>query len=107
VWRRLVNRPQSEAELEALRRSVRRGQPFGSPARTMTAEIGAIRRSTEQRKIRQGGFFDLTTRGLMGDPFPVPAPSPGLVGRAIACTPRSRCRQREFPKNSSEKSKRL
>lgn len=30
-WRRLVNRPQSEAELNALRRSVQRNQPYGSP----------------------------------------------------------------------------
>jgi putative transposase len=29
-WRRQVNRPQKEAELEAIRRSVNRGQPFGS-----------------------------------------------------------------------------
>ena len=28
-WRRLVNRPQSEGELQALRRSVLRGQPYG------------------------------------------------------------------------------
>jgi putative transposase len=29
-WRKLVNEPQTEAELEAIRRAVRRGQPFGS-----------------------------------------------------------------------------
>jgi putative transposase len=29
-WRRQVNQPQNEAELEAIRRSVNRGQPFGS-----------------------------------------------------------------------------
>jgi len=29
-WRRHVNRPQTEAELEALRRCVERGQPYGS-----------------------------------------------------------------------------
>ncbi|MBW3539501.1 MAG: hypothetical protein KY476_04460 [Planctomycetes bacterium] len=28
----LVNQPQTDAELDALRRSVRRGQPFGSEA---------------------------------------------------------------------------
>jgi putative transposase len=31
-WRQLVNRPQTEAELQALRRCVQRGQPFGSDA---------------------------------------------------------------------------
>ena len=31
-WRELVNRPQTEAELEALRRSVHRGSPFGAAA---------------------------------------------------------------------------
>ena len=31
-WVELVNEPQTDAELEALRRSVTRGQPFGSPA---------------------------------------------------------------------------
>lgn len=30
-WLSLVNEPQTEAELEALRRCVRRGRPFGSP----------------------------------------------------------------------------
>jgi len=29
-WRSLVNKPQTEAELQALRRSVKRGSPFGS-----------------------------------------------------------------------------
>ena len=29
-WRRLVNTPQTDAELEALRRCVKRGQPYGS-----------------------------------------------------------------------------
>lgn len=29
-WKELVNQPQSEAELEAIRRSVSRGQPYGS-----------------------------------------------------------------------------
>jgi putative transposase len=33
-WMRWVNRPQTEAELERLRRSARRGQPFGSDAWT-------------------------------------------------------------------------
>ena len=37
-WRALVNRPQTERELEALRRSVQRGSPFGSPGwQTQTA----------------------------------------------------------------------
>jgi putative transposase len=31
-WRERVNRPETPAELEALRRSVQRGQPFGSPS---------------------------------------------------------------------------
>jgi putative transposase len=31
-WVELVNRPQTEAELEAMRRSVTRGSPFGAPA---------------------------------------------------------------------------
>ena len=38
-WRALVNEPQTEAELEALRASVHRGRPYGSPAwqkRTVT-----------------------------------------------------------------------
>lgn len=30
-WLKYVNEPQTEAELDALRRSVTRGQPFGSP----------------------------------------------------------------------------
>jgi putative transposase len=30
-WRDLVNRPQTDREMEALRRSVNRGSPFGSP----------------------------------------------------------------------------
>lgn len=30
-WIRLVNRPQTEAELEAIQTSIRRGRPFGSP----------------------------------------------------------------------------
>lgn len=29
-WRRLVNRPQSKQEVEALRRCVQRGRPYGS-----------------------------------------------------------------------------
>jgi putative transposase len=32
AWVKEVNRPQTEAELEAVRQSVRRGQPFGSEA---------------------------------------------------------------------------
>ena len=31
-WLRLVNRPETEEELESVRRSVKRGQPFGSDA---------------------------------------------------------------------------
>ena len=31
-WTKYVNRPQTQGELEALRRSVQRGQPFGSEA---------------------------------------------------------------------------
>ena len=31
-WRRLVNQPQTDAELQALRRCVNRGQPYGSQA---------------------------------------------------------------------------
>ncbi len=31
-WMHIVNQPQSEAELEALRRCVNRGRPFGDPA---------------------------------------------------------------------------
>jgi putative transposase len=33
-WTTLVNRPQSEAEMEPIRRSIGRGQPFGSPSWT-------------------------------------------------------------------------
>ena len=29
-WEKVVNRPQSEAEVEALRRCVQRGRPYGS-----------------------------------------------------------------------------
>jgi len=32
AWRALVNEPQTEAELDALRTSIQRGRPFGSPA---------------------------------------------------------------------------
>lgn len=32
AWRELVNQPQTEAELDALRTSIQRGRPFGSPA---------------------------------------------------------------------------
>ena len=41
-WVRLVHEPQTEAELEALRRSVRRGTPFGSEVwqRGMAARLG-------------------------------------------------------------------
>ncbi len=41
-WVEEVNRPQTEAELEALRRSVRRGQPFGAEpwARAVAAQLG-------------------------------------------------------------------
>jgi putative transposase len=41
-WPGYVNAPQTEAELEALRRSVQRGCPFGSPAwqQTMAARLG-------------------------------------------------------------------
>jgi putative transposase len=35
-WTTLVNRPQSEAEMEAIRRSIARGQPFGSPSWTQS-----------------------------------------------------------------------
>jgi putative transposase len=31
-WHEYVNEPQSEAEVEAIRRSVQRGQPFGGEA---------------------------------------------------------------------------
>ena len=33
-WLHTVNRPQSPAELDAIRLAVRRGRPFGSPAWT-------------------------------------------------------------------------
>ena len=33
-WKEQVNRPQSDAELEAIRRSLRRGQPYGGDAWT-------------------------------------------------------------------------
>jgi len=41
-WRTLVNLPQSEAELAAIRRSVQRGAPLGSPewARTTAEQMG-------------------------------------------------------------------
>ena len=32
TWRTIVNKPQTEAEVEAIRRSVTRGQPYGSEA---------------------------------------------------------------------------
>jgi len=40
-WLRHVNHPQTEAELESLRRCVQRGQPFGADAwvRTMCAAM--------------------------------------------------------------------
>ena len=57
-WRRVVNAPQSEEELEALRRCGRRGRPFGTPAWTLATaarlgvesslrEVGRPRRSSE------------------------------------------------------------
>jgi putative transposase len=41
-WARLVNQPQTEAELEAIRRSVIRGQPYGDDAwvRRMAKRLG-------------------------------------------------------------------
>lgn len=41
-WLQYVNRPQSEAELEAIRRSVRRGQPYGGEdwVRATAARLG-------------------------------------------------------------------
>ena len=41
-WKDLVNQPQTEAELEAIRRSVARGQPFGDDAwrKRTAADLG-------------------------------------------------------------------
>jgi putative transposase len=50
-WRNLVNRPQSEAELAALRRSIARGTPFGSESWTKIA----VRRLGLQATIRPRG----------------------------------------------------
>ena len=37
--------------------------------RAVPADVGAIRRSSEERRIACGSFFDLTSGGLMGDPI--------------------------------------
>ncbi len=50
-WNRLVNRPQTERELEAIRRSVVRGTPFGSDDWTKTA----VKRLGLQSTIRPRG----------------------------------------------------
>ncbi len=46
-WVTLINRPETEAELDALRRSVQRGRPFGSkPWQKQTAkQLGLNRHS--------------------------------------------------------------
>jgi hypothetical protein len=41
-WRDLVNRPQTEGELEAIRRSVNRGRPYGQAA--WIEQLGATHR---------------------------------------------------------------
>jgi putative transposase len=57
VWLRLVNEPQSEAELEALRRAVRRGRPFGRPTweKQAASRLGlesTLRSRGRPRKVR-------------------------------------------------------
>ena len=55
-WLRIVNQPQTEAELEALRRSVKRGCPFGGHAwgradgEAPRARIDALLRRGRSRK---------------------------------------------------------
>ena len=57
-WVEYVNAPQTEAEVEALRRSVKRGSPFGSPAwqkpMAIRLGLGHTLRPIGRPKKRQG-----------------------------------------------------
>ncbi len=52
TWRRLVNEPQTEAELEAIRRSVNRSQPFGTEPWTKNTARDLGLQSTLRRRGR-------------------------------------------------------
>jgi putative transposase len=55
-WMQRVNQPENEAELEALRTCVRRGQPFGSAAWTVTtaASLGLTNTVRPRGRPRKG-----------------------------------------------------
>jgi len=56
-WTDLVNRPQTEAELEAIRRSVTRGQPYGSETwtRKTAGRLGLESTMRRRGRPRQDG----------------------------------------------------
>jgi putative transposase len=62
-WLRQVNKPQSEAELEALRRSVQRGQPFGSDGWTRKTAERMNLESTLRSRGRPRRSADCTNKG--------------------------------------------
>ena len=50
TWTQLVNQPQTEAELAAIRKSVQRGQPFGNEKWThKTAELLGLQSTLRPR----------------------------------------------------------
>jgi putative transposase len=58
-WRRLVNAPQSEEELDALRRCGRRGQPYGTAAWTSVTAVrlgveSSLRSVGRPKRVRDG-----------------------------------------------------
>jgi putative transposase len=57
AWTRHVNRPQSDAELEAIRRSVQRGQPFGSDSwvRATASHLGLESTLRERGRPKKAG----------------------------------------------------
>jgi putative transposase len=57
-WKSLVNRPQHEGEVEAIRRCLRRGQPYGSPTwvASTASQLGlesTLRAPHRPRKVQQ------------------------------------------------------
>ena len=65
TWLRHVNKPQSEAELESLRRCVQRGQPFGSERWIRTTAARMNLESTLRSRGRPRKSADAPDQGIL------------------------------------------
>jgi hypothetical protein len=98
-WVERVNAPQSEAELEAVRRSMQRGCPFGSAAwqKQMAARLDRRKPGNQQMRVlprlAQKGAFAHAKKKRIGLAFSCHGSAWNLVSRGPALSVKS-CRAR-------------